>query len=248
MNNSCLDEFYARKEIWKRKPQIRLVYKCWIEKIKRFLVEGLLLEVGSGSGLIKDFFPEIVLSDIVHVPWINLVSNCMDMPFHEGTFGGIISLDLLHHVKQPHVFLKESARILRPGGRIFLIEPYITWASYLGYKLLHHEDIYFKDYHRLGLVQKDDPWKGNLALANIVFRRDLKYWHMFQPDLDIIHREILSLLDFQGAAGFKPHAYIPYIIFKYLVKMDDWISFLMPLFGFRIFIVLKKKCSNPVPL
>jgi hypothetical protein len=50
-----LDEYYARRQIWAKKPQIRLVYRRWVNKIRKFLVQGPLLEVGSGSGLLKDF-------------------------------------------------------------------------------------------------------------------------------------------------------------------------------------------------
>lgn len=241
-----LDEYYTRRKIWARKPHIRLVYERWVDKIRKFLVEGSLLEVGSGSGLLKDFLPEVILSDVVKLPWIDQVIDCMDMPFEEGSLGGIISLDLLHHVSQPHAFLREAARVLKPGGRVFLIEPYITLGSYFGYKLLHHEDINFKEYHT-GVNKaggKVDPWQGNSALANLVFKRDLKRWNTLQPDLDMVHREIFSLFDFQGAAGFKPYACLPYWLFKHLVKVDDWISFSMPVLGYRIFVVLEKKTAN----
>jgi SAM-dependent methyltransferase len=238
-----LDEYYARRQIWAKKPQIRLVYRRWVNKIRKFLVQGPLLEVGSGSGLLKDFLPQVILSEVFKLPWIDRVIDCMDMPLDENSFAGIICLDLLHHVSQPHTFLSEAARVLRPGGRIFLIEPYITPLSYFGYKLLHHEDINFKEYHA-GVDEtgeKADPWQGNSALANLVFKRDLRRWSSLQPDLDIIHKEIFSLFDFQAAAGFKPYAFVPHWLFEHLVKVDDWISFLMPLVGFRIFVVLEKK-------
>jgi len=242
-HQSQLDEYYARRQIWAKKPQIRLVYQRWVSKLKKFLIEGPLLELGSGSGLLKDFLPDVILSDMVYLPWLDRVIDCMDMPFEQGTLGGIISLDLLHHVAQPHTFLKEAARVLKPGGRVFLIEPYITPGSYLGYKLLHHEHINFKDYHAgdASADSKPDPWQGNTALANLVFKRDLKNWHTLQPDLQIIHKEIFSLFDFQAAAGFKPYAFVPHWLFKHLVKLDDWLSFLMPLLGYRIFVVLEKK-------
>ncbi len=237
------DEYYTRRQVWAQKPQIRLVYERWVKKIQKFLVDGPLLEVGSGSGLLKDFLPEVILSDVFKLPWIDQVVDCMDLPFEQDTLAGIISLDLLHHVAQPHAFLREAARVLKPGGRLFLIEPYITPGSYFGYKLLHHEDINFKEYHvcidKTG--KKADPWQGNSALANLVFKRDLSRWDSLQPDLDIIHRQIFSFFDFQAAAGFKQYAFVPHWLFKHLVKVDDWVSFLMPLLGYRIFVVLEKR-------
>jgi len=81
-------------------------------------------------------------------------------------------------------------------------------------------------------------------LTNLVFKRDLKQWDALQPVLNIIHREIFSLFDFQAAAGFKPYAFVPHWLFKHLVKIDDWISFLMPLAGYHIFVVLEKKSKT----
>jgi SAM-dependent methyltransferase len=240
-----LDEYFQRRQVWAKKPQIRLVYERWVKKIRKFLVEGPLLEVGSGSGLLKSFLPQVILSDVFKLPWIDRVIDCMDMPFENNSLGGIISLDLLHHVAQPHAFLREAARVLERGGRIFLIEPYITPGSYLGYKLLHHENINFKDYHA-GIHdtgRKADPWQGNSALANLVFKRDLKHWDTLHPDLHILHREIFSFFDFQVAAGFKPYAFAPHWLFKNIVKVDDWISPLMPALGFRIFVVLQKNST-----
>ena len=107
-----LDEYYARRQIWAKKPQIRLVYQRWVNKIRKFLVQGPLLEVGSSSGLLKDFLPEVILSDVFKLPWIDRVIDCMDMPLYENSLAGIICLDLLHHVSQPHTFLREAVRVL----------------------------------------------------------------------------------------------------------------------------------------
>jgi hypothetical protein len=107
-----LDEYYARRQIWAKKPQIRLVYQRWVNKIRKFLVQGLLLEVGSSSGLLKDFLPEVILSDVFKLPWIDRVIDCMDMPLYENSLAGTICLDLLHHVSQPHTFLREAVRVL----------------------------------------------------------------------------------------------------------------------------------------
>lgn len=239
------EEYYSRRKIWAGKPQIRLVYERWIRKLRPFCPDGPLLEVGSGSGLLKDFMPEVILSDVVELPWIDRVVDCMRMPFADESLGGVIAIDLLHHVAQPHAFLNEAARVLRPGGRVLLLEPYITPASYLGYRLLHHEDVNLSQYH--ASLAKDggkaDPWEGNLALANLVFNRDAKRWAELQPRLKIAHRQLFSLVDFQLAAGFKPHAYLPHSIFKRLIKLDDWLTVLMPLVAFRIFVVLEKTSS-----
>lgn len=235
-----IQEYYARRDVWRKKPQIRLVYERWVNKMRPFLPrQGPLLEVGSGSGLLRDFIPEVILSEVVELPWVDRVVDCMRMPFDGGTLAGVISFDVLHHLAQPHSFLDEITRVLRPGGRAVFIEPYITFASFFGYKTLHRESIYFKDYH--SDKEKKDPWEGNVALANLVFKRDLKNWSILHPGLAIIHRELFSFLDFTCAAGFKPYAYMPHRLFRHIVKIDDYLTWIMPLIAFRIFVVLEKQ-------
>ncbi len=188
-------EYFARREVWGKKPQIRLVYERWVNKMRPFLPQqGSLLEVGSGSGLLRDFIPEVILSEVVDLPWIDRVIDCMHMPFEDGALAGVIGFDLLHHLAQPHYFFDEVMRVLKPGGRAFFIEHYLTFFSFFGYKTLHHESIYFNDYHMY--KEKKEPWKGNIALANLVFKRDLKNWSLLHPDLAIIHRELFSFFDF----------------------------------------------------
>ncbi|MCX7045457.1 MAG: class I SAM-dependent methyltransferase [Candidatus Sumerlaeota bacterium] len=238
----ALQELEDRRRIWREKPQIRLVYERWIARMRPYLPAGPLLEVGSGSGLTKDLLPQAWICDIVPAPWLDLVTDGMKLPFANGALGGILAFDFLHHVADPHEFFDEAARTLRPGGRVLLIEPYITPVSFFGYKLLHHEDVYFGGYHKdIGPDgAKSDPWQGNLALPNLVFGRETAQWSRRQPSLRIIKKEKMSFLDFQLAAGFKPRAYVPHGFFRRAVRLDDFLGFLMPLIGFRIFVTLEK--------
>lgn len=254
MIDNC-DQYYRRRDIWACKKHIRLVYARWVEKMRPFLADaaladGPLVEVGSGSGLLGELLDGVMLTDVVDLPWIDRVVDCMDMPFDDGSIGGVICFDLLHHLCRPHDFLREAGRVLRVGGRVLLIEPYITIGSYLPYKLLHHEEVNFQSYH--GAVKgpdasgDSDPWVGNLAVGNLVFGRDLPKWDELHSNLTIVHREVFSLFDFQAAGGFKHYAFVPYWLFRRLVKVDDLLSPLMRLFGFRVFVVLEKMSKEGI--
>lgn len=247
MPQDPLREYYQRREIWARKPQLRHVYARWLARMRPWMPAGPLLEVGSGSGLTRELIPEVIMTDIVALPWIDQVVDCMALPFADASMGGIVAFDMLHHIAQPHAFLHEAARVLRPGGRVLLIEPYITPLSWGVYKLCHHEDVCLKDYHAAfnGDGRPKDPWQGNLALPNLVFGRDLKDWPRLQPQLALLRRELFSLVDFQLAGGFKPRAFLAFSLFRRLVRLDDWLAPLMPLIGFRIFVVLEKRAATP---
>jgi SAM-dependent methyltransferase len=45
------------------------------------------------------------------------------LPFADATFDAILIRDLLHHLPQPSLAIAEAHRVLRPGGRLTLIEP-----------------------------------------------------------------------------------------------------------------------------
>jgi len=243
-----LAEYFARREIWQRKPQIRLVYERWVRRLRSHLPkQGPIIEVGSGSGVLEGLLPEVIRTDVIRLPWTHCALDCMHMPFLDSSVGAIIGLDLLHHVAEPHAFLHEAARILRPGGRLLFIEPFITPVSYAGYRILHHEGMDLRRYHARGepgeIAPGKDPWEGNLAMANLVFQRDLRRWGELQPSLAIRQRYIFSFFDFQMAAGFKPYAYVPHWIFRGLAALDDWLgnaAWFMRAAGFRIFIVLER--------
>ena len=240
---SYLDELHERRRVWREKPHIRLVYERWMKQMRPFLSDkGAILEVGSGSGLTEDLLPGAIRCDLLRAPWLDLAADCARLPFGDESLGAVLAFDTLHHLAAPHAFLREAVRVLRPGGRVLLLEPHITPLSYFGYKILHHEDIYFKAYHRPREgAEKTDPWTGNLALANVVFGREAADWPRLQPSLKIVHKRFLSFFDFQCAAGFKPYAYVPLWAFKVLLAAEDLLSPLMGLIGFRIFVVLEKK-------
>jgi 2-polyprenyl-3-methyl-5-hydroxy-6-metoxy-1,4-benzoquinol methylase len=63
------------------------------------------------------------------------------MPFNDGQFDFIFSASVLEHVSNPGTLIKESARVLAPGGRFYLAFPnrytprehhtFILWIGYL---------------------------------------------------------------------------------------------------------------------
>lgn len=236
-----LSAFMERRRIWERKPQIRWVYQLWMAMLQPWRVPGETLEVGSGSGILKELLPEVHLSDVVGLPWVDHVVDATAMPFEPGAFSNIIGIDVLHHFADPWAFLREAGRVLPVGGRLLLIDVHVTACSWIFYRFLHHEDIYLRGYHRpRGTDQPKDPWQGNIAMTNVVFNR-LKPGELERrAQLKVVHREMFSFFDFQLAGGFRPWALIPYPWFQRVVKLDRWLKPVMKWLGFRIFLVLEK--------
>ena len=238
--SEAAQQHMARRDIWQRKYAIRACYRGWFDRMKPFIVPGPSLEVGAGAGGFKDYWPELILTDVVYTPLITVAADGMRLPVRDGSISNLVVIDLLHHLQDPHLFFSEAERVLKPGGRVLAIEPYITPASYVGYKLLHHEDVWFGGYHKSG-DHKVDPWEGNLALPNLLFTREADQWQERHPHLQIAHRRKFSLFDFQLAGGFKPYAFVGnrtlYDMFCAVDRRIDWLG---PLVAFRIFVVIER--------
>ena len=53
----------------------------------------------------------------------NVVGDMEALPFRDDLFDAVLFVAALHHVPQPLRALQEARRVLRPGGRLFALEP-----------------------------------------------------------------------------------------------------------------------------
>ena len=105
---------------------------------------GRIVEIGSGIGNLKAHVPGAICTDLFANPWLDLVCDGYELPFAEGSLSHLVLFDVFHHLRAPNAFLREARRVLAPGGRLILFEPYISWASLPVYGLLHHEPVAWK--------------------------------------------------------------------------------------------------------
>ena len=56
---------------------------------------------------------------------VSAVADLHRLPFRSGSFDKVICSQVLEHVDHPYVVLGELARVVRPGGRIFLSIPFV---------------------------------------------------------------------------------------------------------------------------
>jgi SAM-dependent methyltransferase len=52
-----------------------------------------------------------------------VAADAARLPFADGAFDALLIRDLLHHVPAPEAVLAEARRVLKPGGRLMLVEP-----------------------------------------------------------------------------------------------------------------------------
>ena len=143
MSRARLDE---HRRIWSEKPVLSAVYEPWFDALVGQAPSGMpVLEIGAGPGFLRDHARRTradlqwVATDIIGAPWIDVAADGSRLPFADRTFGAVLCLDLVHHLARPREFFAEASRVLRPGGRLAAVEPWVSPLSYPIYRWTHEE-------------------------------------------------------------------------------------------------------------
>ena len=174
--------------IWAQRPLTRDIYRGYHERIlaARSGAPGVDVEVGAGHGSFAEFHRGVVSCDLVACPWLDCAADAMALPFADDCVSNIIMLDVLHHVACPARFFEQAERVLAPGGRVILIEPYASPVSSIAWRFLCDEPF---DGSVTPLIDglgaeagdADDPWGANTAAPTLLFWRDLDLFHSRSP-------------------------------------------------------------------
>lgn len=234
------------RSMWDRKPVLRVVYDDLFRRIAEACGPGTTLEIGGGSGNLAERLPDVVASDIQYAPWLNLVADAQRLPFAAGTLGNIVMLDVLHHVEYPLHFLIEAERVLRPGGRVVMVEPAITPASTFFYRFIHQEAVDMRqDPLATGAPRPDrDPYESNQALPTLIATRHRERFHQTLPGLRIADVRWFSLAVYPLSGGFKPWSLVNATVARLGLRVERVLEpFLGRALGFRMMLVVEKRAG-----
>ena len=237
------DNLKKHKKIWDSKPILKKVYGIWYKQIVADLAPGKTVELGAGTGNFQEFKKDVITSDIDQHAWLDMNFDAHATPFKDNEIGNLVLIDVLHHLADPIKFLKEARRVLAPGGRIVMIEPYPSWFSLKVYKRFHEEPFKFDvDYFGLKTSEEKDPWESNQAISYLLFFKYLdKFQERFGKNLIIKKKELLSFILYPATGGFDRTQMIPTWSVP-MFRAIEW--FLKPLakyLAFRCYIVIEKK-------
>ncbi len=234
------------REIWRRKPALRAVYADIYRRIGAHRRPGRTLEIGGGSGNLKDFAPDVVSTDIIAVPWLDAVCDAQLLPFADGSFANVVMVDVLHHLERPVRFFAEAARVLEPGGRLIFCEPAITPLGGLVYRLFHHEPVDMRaDPLADGpLTPGRDPYDSNQAIPTLLTGRYRAALAAKLPNLPLVTIERFSFAAYLLSGGFRSWSLLPRFAAAPLLRAE-WAlrRMLGPLAALRLLAVYAKRTA-----
>jgi SAM-dependent methyltransferase len=209
-----------RIQILDRKPLVRRIYDEWYGMLKARIPDGPggVLELGSGSGYFRKFFPEVIQSEVFPCSNADIVADGCHMPFRSGSLKAIVMTDVFHHIPSVDAFLREAARCLRPGGRIVMIEPWVSLWSTLIWKF-HPEP--FVPEASTWEIPKGGPLSGaNIALPWVVFVRDRELLAERFPEFEV--GEVLPMMpiSFLVSGGLSFRSPVPAAAYPLLRGME----------------------------
>jgi hypothetical protein len=120
-------------------------------------------------------------------------------------------VDVIHYLPTPLEFMAEAGCALQRGGRLAMIEPWITPLSYLLYRYLHHEDCSLaidleRPFKKLGKKAFD----GNAAIP---FKL-LKQFELAARPLRSVQADTFLGLPYLASLGFKTMRRIPLAVIQ----------------------------------
>jgi SAM-dependent methyltransferase len=240
------EPLHGYADIWGRKPVLRTVYQDFYDRLAPECRPGTTIEIGGGIGNLKQRLGDVVATDIQFAPWLDCVADAQRLPFAAGAAANIVMVDVLHHLEFPAVFFREAARVLRPGGRVLMVEPAITCGSTLFYRLFHHEPVRTSaDALADGTPDpRRDPYDSNQAIPTLLVTRERARFHARFPELRIVRVIWFGLAAYPLSGGFKSWSLLTAGMARHLLRIERAIE---PLVGrlaaFRVMIVIENKAA-----
>lgn len=234
------------RKVWDNKPVLRSLYADYHHRLLSQCGNGPILDIGGGTANIKDVREDVTSIDILAFPGIDVVCDAHQMPFCDGYFAGIVMLDVLHHLARPVSFLAEAARVLRPGGRLVMIEPGMSTVAYPFYKFLHQEpaDLDADPFYEPPVDTERDPFDSNQAIPTLLFDnpQNTAKVAIRVPALKVRQVDWLSLFAYPLSGGFNRWQLVPEWALAPMMKLEDSLPrAIRRFFGFRVFVLLEKQ-------
>jgi hypothetical protein len=153
--------------------------------------------------------------------------------------GAVVGLDVLHHFGRPADFFCEAARVLSAGGRIALVEPWITPLSWVVYRFFHQEDCRLSVDPWNPFAPGKDSFEGDAAVPWKMARDTPKRrWHELGLSPPQVRR--LNAFAYVLSLGFRSGSLLPVPLAAPAMALDRASSALAPLTALRAVLTWSK--------
>jgi SAM-dependent methyltransferase len=245
------EQLHWHRALWARKPVLSEVYSVWFEMLLEAApAGGRVIEVGSGPGFLsaeaRRRRPDLpwVATDLIPVPWNDVVADGHRLPFRDGCADAIVGLDVIHHLASPAAFFREAGRVLTPGGRLAFVEPWVSPLSFVVYRLFHQErcSIRLRDPWHPFAAKGDgvkDAFEGDAAILRALHRATSpERWRglgFAPPEI-----RLLNAFAYLLSLGFREASFLPGRLVRSLVRFDESTSSLAGALALRALAVWRK--------
>lgn len=136
------------------------------EELDATPVGSVVVELGSGNRRLRD---DIINVDVFPFPNVDVVADVAATPLRDSSVDLALLESLIEHVPEPHKVVAEVHRIVKPGGRVVCVVPFIF--PYHGYPKHYCNfsrdglEVLFKSFSRCDVMTGTGPTS---ALTNLV--------------------------------------------------------------------------------
>jgi SAM-dependent methyltransferase len=246
-DTALVEALRVQERSWNARPLVRALYTDWFALVCSQLspADGRSIELGAGIGTLQQTCPRVEPTDVEPTPWTADVVDAEALPYGAASLANLVLVDVFHHLARPARFLDEASRVLLPGGRVVVLDPYCSRVSTLAYRRFHHERTDLS----AGAFEDDasiasEPLASNQARSTLAFFRDAGELEQRWPQLAVVERRRLALIAYPLSGGFTGTRLVPTKLGLALARLERRLAFLAPLLAFRCLVVLERRASS----
>ena len=125
------DLVFKAKNYFKKYPRFFFIFYNLVavfigKTAKQFVAtlpdDAVIVNIGSG---VKTIHPRVINVDMRASPDVQIVASAYALPFPDASVDAVISESLLEHLEHPEIAVQEMYRVLRPGGMVYILTPFM---------------------------------------------------------------------------------------------------------------------------
>ena len=219
----------AKERFWNPEAQARDEFVR--RNAERLPAGSWVLDAGAGSSKYRGFFSHCRYQTqdfcqyrgplVQYREPIDYVCDITAVPLPDWSLDAIVCTEVLEHVVDPMAVLKEFARLLKPGGKLMLTAPFVSYVHmepyhyYSGYSHFWYEHWL----PRLGFTPETITAVGGPGRSCVVFAQAF-YLQWAEAEKRLRGLSWILSRFFRGGAKVGFH----YVFPRVLPKLDPWLG------------------------